>query len=355
MVLPDFFKGKKIFLTGHTGFKGSWLLHMLYLLGSEVKGYALAPGNSTDLYYQMNGDEMCYTSVIADIRDQHSLMGEIVRFEPDIIFHLAAQPLVRKSYDEPVDTFETNVMGTVHVLEAMRGLTNPCAAIMITTDKVYENPENGKAFIESDKLGGYDPYSSSKAAAEIAIASYRKSYFPPQAFPMHQKSVIALRAGNVIGGGDYSDDRIIPDIYRAIINEETVKLRNPGAIRPWQHVLEPLGVYLEVAQTLLTNDPDKLLPAYNIGPDAKDMLTVETVTRKFIRYYGAGNYEVAEDAKRLHEAGTLLLDNSALQNDLGWQPKYHADEAIRLTAEWYANKEQSASEKMRQQIISFFS
>jgi CDP-glucose 4,6-dehydratase len=238
----------------------------------------------------------------------------------------------------------------------MRGLTNPCAAIMVTTDKVYENPENGKAFIESDKLGGHDPYSSSKAAAEIAIASYRKSYFPPHTFSRHQKSVIALRAGNVIGGGDYSDDRIIPDIYRSIIKEETVKLRNPGAIRPWQHVLEPLGVYLKVAQALLlANDPSRLLPAYNIGPDAKDMLTVETVTRKFIQYYGAGSYEVAEDAKKLHEAGTLLLDNNALQKDLDWQPRYHADEAIRLTAEWYANKEQSASEKMRQQIVSFFS
>lgn len=351
MILPDFFKGKKVFLTGHTGFKGSWLLHMLYLLGAEVKGYALAPENSNDLYCQMNGDQMCYSSVIADIRDQHALMGEIIRFEPDIILHLAAQALVRKSYDQPVDTFETNVMGTVNVLEAMRGLKNPCTGIMITTDKVYENSENGKAFTESDKLGGHDPYSSSKASAEIAIASYRKSYFSPQNFTKHQKSVIALRAGNVIGGGDYSDDRIIPDIYRSIINEETVKLRNPGAIRPWQHVLEPLNVYLGMAQTLLTNGPENFLPAYNIGPDAKDMLTVETVTQKFIQYYGAGSYELTEDAQKLHEAGILLLDNSAIQKDLGWAPKYNADEAIRLTAEWYANKEQSASEKMKQQIV----
>lgn len=354
MIAPDFFKGKKVFLTGHTGFKGSWLLHMLYLLSAEVKGYALAPENNGDLYNQMNGDQMCYSSVIADIRDQHTLMGEIIRFEPDIIIHLAAQPLVRKSYSLPVETFDTNVMGTINVLEAMRGLKNPCAGIMITTDKVYENSETGKAFKESDKLGGHDPYSSSKAAAEIAIASYRKSYFAPTDFAQHQKSVIALRAGNVIGGGDYSEDRIIPDIYRAILNEETVKLRNPAAVRPWQHVLEPLGVYLELAQVLFMNGPENLLPAYNIGPDAQDMLTVETVTRKFIQYYGAGHYEVAQDAQNLHEAGTLLLDNSALQKDLGWRPKYHADEAIRLTAEWYADKEQDARQKMQQQIKAFW-
>lgn len=354
MISPDFFKGKKVFLTGHTGFKGSWLLHMLYLSGAEVKGYALAPENSADLYCQMNGDQMCYSSVIADIRDKHELNGEIIRFEPDIILHLAAQPLVRRSYDQPIETFETNVMGTINVLEAMRGLKNPCAGMMITTDKVYENSETGKAFIESDKLGGHDPYSSSKAAAEIAIASYRKSYFPTQEFAKHQKSVMALRAGNVIGGGDYSEDRIIPDIYRSILNEETVKLRKPGAIRPWQHVLEPLGVYLDLAQALLTKGPNNFLPAYNIGPGAKDMLTVEAVTQKFIQYYGAGHYEVAKDAQNLHEAGTLLLDNSAIQKDLGWTPKYHADEAIRLTAEWYAHKEQSAAEKMKQQIEAFW-
>lgn len=355
MALPAFFKDKKIFLTGHTGFKGSWLLQMLYLMGAKVKGFALAPENDDDLYHQLNGEQLCYQSVIADIRNAHLLQGEIIRFEPDLIIHLAAQPLVRRSYENPVETFDVNVMGTINVLEAMRGLEKPCTGVMITTDKVYENNENGHAFLESDKLGGHDPYSSSKAAAEIAIASYRKSYFSPESFKQHQKNLVAMRAGNVIGGGDYAEDRIIPDIVRSIRREETVKLRNPKAVRPWQHVLEPLAAYLMIAEKMMSGGGANLLPAYNIGPDVADVLTVESVTQKFIHYFGSGKYEVHQDATNPHEAGTLMLDNSAIKQDLNWLPRYNAEEAIKLTANWYAEKEQNATEKTTQQIINFYS
>lgn len=354
MPLPTFFKNKKIFLTGHTGFKGSWLLQMLYLMGAEVKGYSLLPENDDDLFYQIGGEKRCYSSVIADIRDRHLLRGEIIRFEPDAIIHLAAQPLVRRSYEQPVETFDVNVMGTINVLEAMRDLEKPCAGIMITTDKVYENNENGQAFKESDKLGGHDPYSSSKAAAEIAIASYRKSYFAAQDYAKHHKSIVAMRAGNVIGGGDYSEDRIIPDIVRAIKRRTPVKLRNPKAVRPWQHVIEPLAVYLQVAEKMMKGEGAELLPAYNIGPDASDVLDVETVTKKFIQYYGDGKYEAASNPLNPHEAGTLILDNAAIKTDLGWQPKFNADEAIRLTANWYSDKERSAGEKIEEQVRGYY-
>lgn len=354
MPLPTFFKNKKIFLTGHTGFKGSWLLQMLYQMGAEVKGYALEPENEDDLFCQIEGDQLCYSSVIGDIRDAHLLRGEIIRFEPEIIIHLAAQPLVRRSYEQPVTTFDTNVMGTINVLEALRELKNPCAGIMITTDKVYVNNESGQAFKESDKLGGHDPYSSSKAAAEIAIESYRKSYFSPETFRKHQKSVVAMRAGNVIGGGDYAEDRIIPDIVRSIKRGEEVQLRNPKAVRPWQHVIEPLAAYLLVAEKSLSAEAVNLLPAYNIGPDASDVLDVETVTKMFIQDYGAGKYKVASNPQNPHEAGTLILDNAAIKRDLGWQPKFNAAQAIRMTADWYARKEKPAREKIKEQVSLYY-
>jgi len=347
------FKGKKVFLTGHTGFKGTWLLHILHLLGAQVKGYALAPESSHDLYNQINGDTLCYTSVIADIRNNTLLQGELIRFEPDFVFHLAAQPLVRRSYQEPVYTFDVNVMGTIHVLEALRHLQKPCVALMVTTDKVYENTETGVAFMEEDKLGGHDPYSSSKAAAEIAISSYSKSYFPPERFQEHQKSIAALRAGNVIGGGDYATDRIIPDIVRAIESGDTVKIRHPKAIRPWQHVLEPLFSYLELAR-LIQENPGQYEGAYNIGPDKNDMLEVLEVAKWFIHYYGKGSYEIAQNQHAPHEAMHLMLDNHKISQTLKRSPRWSAQVAIQKTAEWYADKTTPALEKCKQQILSFY-
>lgn len=350
--MESIFKNKRVFLTGHTGFKGAWLLQILQHWGADVKGYALAPESDKDLYNQINGDKLCYASVIGDVQDAHLLKGELVRFEPDFVFHLAARSLVRPSYENPVDTFAVNVMGTINVLEAMRSLDKPCAGIMITTDKVYENHELGTPFAEGDKLGGYDPYSASKAAAEIAISSYRNSFFHPEKYQQHHKSIASLRAGNVIGGGDYAVDRIIPDIVRSIEREQPVVLRNPGAVRPWQHVLEPLMAYLTLAAKM-TEEPQQLATAYNIGPEPEDVLDVETVTRKFIGYYGKGTYEIEGNARQPHEAQLLLLDNSRIKEAIGLQPRFNADEAIKMTASWYADKERSATEKCMEQITGF--
>jgi CDP-glucose 4,6-dehydratase len=270
------------------------------------------------------------------------------------VFHLAAQPLVRYSYEHPAKTFETNVMGTINVLEAMRSLQKPCVGIMVTTDKVYENNELGTAFKEDEKLGGHDPYSASKAACEIAIASYRHSFFNPAKYNDHQKAIASVRAGNVIGGGDFAADRIIPDIVRAIEHGEHVVLRNPKSVRPWQHVLEPLLVYLTLAEKMVDN-PVELSNAFNIGPEKTDILNVETVTQKFIQRFGKGNYNIEQNTNHPHEANLLMLDNDKIKASLNWIPHYTAEQAIELTADWYANKEQSAAEKCLAQINNYIS
>jgi CDP-glucose 4,6-dehydratase len=347
------YSGKKVFLTGHTGFKGTWLLQILHWLGANVKGYSLAPEKPNDLYHQVQGDKLCYSSIIADICDKQKLQTEIARFEPDFVFHFAAQPLVRRGYDLPSYTFMVNAQGTAHVLDSMRSLTNPSTGIMITTDKVYDNPERGIPFAEDDKLGGYDPYSASKASAEIVIDSFRRSFFHPDKYQKHLKSIASARAGNVIGGGDYSDDRIIADIVRAISFGETVNLRNPASVRPWQHVLEPLSAYLLLGARM-AEDPVKYSTAYNFGPDPDDMLTVEELTKVFIEHYGQGTYEVLANPDAPHEAKLLLLNSNKALQDLGWQSLMDARTAIRWTAEWYANKQAPAHEKCMWQIEGYF-
>lgn len=347
--LQNAFQGKKVFLTGHTGFKGSWMLQLLDFLGAQVKGYALAPQSDKDLFVQLGGEQLCYASVIGNVLDEHLLKGELLRFEPDYVIHMAAQSLVRRGYDEPVDTFSVNVMGTINVLDALRGLEKACTAIMVTTDKVYENTEGGRPFLESDKLGGYDPYSASKAASELAIASYRRSYFPLADWKEHGKRLFSARSGNVIGGGDYSEDRIIPDIIRSVEREAMVRLRNPAAIRPWQHVVEPLVAYLLIAAEGAAGTR-RMDPAYNIGPDPEDVLDVETVTKTFIEYYGQGSYQVDGDGNHPYEAQTLLLDNGLIKDHLDWTPRLSADDSIRWTAEWYADRTRSAAEKTQAQI-----
>lgn len=352
-LLKNTFAGKRVLLTGHTGFKGAWLLQILNWLGADVKGYSLAPENPNDLYNEINGDALCYTSVIADLKDQHTLKGEIVRFEPDFVFHLAAQSLVRRSYEQPVDTFVVNAIGTAHVLEAMRALSRPCTGIMITTDKVYENPERGLPFTEEDKLGGYDPYSASKAATEIVIDSYRRSFFHPDQFDKHRKGIGAARAGNVIGGGDFAENRIVPDIVRALDRREKVVLRNPKSVRPWQHVLEPLAAYLLLGAKLAADN--KFSGAYNFGPEIDDNKTVEELTQIFLNAYGSEEgYEVNIDPNAPHEANLLLLDSAKAKSALNWHPKLDAAEAIRWTAEWYADKSTPAHEKCLQQIKKYF-
>jgi CDP-glucose 4,6-dehydratase len=351
--LRSVYSGKRVFLTGHTGFKGAWMLQILHWLGANVKGYSLAPEKRNDLYHQIDGDRLCYSSVLGDICDKQKLQSELVRFEPDFVFHFAAQALVRRGYDMPSYTFMVNSQGTAHVLDALHALPPAAVGVMITTDKVYDNPERGLPFKEDDKLGGYDPYSASKAAAEIVIDSYRRSFFNPADYSNHEKTIAAARAGNVIGGGDYSDNRIIPDIVRSIAFGETVGLRNPNSIRPWQHVLEPLGAYLLLGAKM-TEDPVQYATAYNFGPNPEDMLTVEDLTKTFIDSYGAGSYKSFLEDGAPHEAKLLLLDSSKAYQHLGWKSQMDARTAIRWTAEWYADKHRTAHEKCVEQITEYF-
>ncbi len=333
MNLEQIFKAKKVFLTGHTGFKGSWLLTWLHLLGAQIKGYALAPENSHDLFYAIDGNNLC-DSVLADIRDKERVKQEILDFQPDFIFHLAAQPLVIQSYKDPVYTFEVNTTGTANVLDALRFVEKSCIAVMITTDKVYHNYETGQAYKEDDRLGGYDPYSASKGAAEIVIDSYRKSFFNPAKYADHKKSVSVARAGNVIGGGDWAKDRIIPDIVKALSAQQTIQVRNPKAVRPWQHVLEPLSGYLTLAAKQ-TENPVAFADAYNFGPRLADNLTVKEIVEEAINVWGIGNYEIPELKNAVHEAGLLQLDITKAKEQLNWHPKYTATLAIYKTLFWY--------------------
>jgi CDP-glucose 4,6-dehydratase len=331
--LVNTYKNKKIFLSGHTGFKGSWMLAWLHLLGCQIKGYSLTPEHSEDLYNVIDGDDLCQ-SVIADIRDKQRLENEILDFQPDFVFHLAAQPLVRRSYNDPITTYETNVMGTAYLLEAVKKLKKPCSVILITTDKVYENKEWVYPYRENDRLGGYDPYSASKAAAELIISSYRNSFFNPDTYTSHQKGIAVARAGNVIGGGDWSEDRLIPDIIKALKANEKIVVRNPNAVRPWQHVLEPIKGYLQLGAKL-AEQPVKFSQAYNFGPYMADTLTVGEVVQKAIAIWGGGEIEIQQNKLAPHEAGLLKLDINKAVNDLEWRPRLNAEQAITNTIEWY--------------------
>ncbi|MBK8145236.1 MAG: CDP-glucose 4,6-dehydratase [Bacteroidetes bacterium] len=332
--LRNHFKGKKVFITGHTGFKGSWLLQIVSLLGAEVKGYALAPEKSGDLFHLIDGESLCKSSVINDIRDAAKLRHELIHFEPDFVFHMAAQPLVLEGYQQPLYTFEVNAQGTANLLDALRYLPKKCVVVCITTDKVYENNDGNRAFIESDKLGGYDPYSASKAAAEIIISSYRNSFFNANNYEAHQKSLVSVRAGNVIGGGDFADNRIIPDIVKALKIMPKFYCGNPHATRPWQHVIEPLGAYLLLASKMVES-PTKYTDAYNIGPNEADVSSVESLTRIAIEKAGTGSIKIVENLQKVHEASTLRLDISKIKEDIGWVPTYNARTAIEKTIEWY--------------------
>ena len=333
MELIDIYRGKKVFLTGHTGFKGAWLLQWLHLLGAQTCGYALAPENPEDLYHLIGGNSLG-ESILADLRDRDKLEDVILSFQPDFIFHLAAQPLVRLSYETPSDTFAVNAIGTAYVLDAVRKLAKPCTVVLITTDKVYENKEWVYPYRETDRLGGYDPYSASKACAELVINSYTQSFFNPAAFGQHQKGIASARAGNVIGGGDWAKDRIIPDIVRALRAGQPVIVRNPKAVRPWQHVLEPLGGYLLLGARLAA-EPLSYGGAWNFGPYAEDNKTVGELVAAAITTWGSGNYEIPVLLNQPHEAGLLKLDINKTTNELGWHPKHTATQAIEKTLAWY--------------------
>ncbi|NML68054.1 CDP-glucose 4,6-dehydratase [Hymenobacter sp. RP-2-7] len=327
------YAGKKVFLTGHTGFKGSWLLYWLHLLGATVKGYALPPDSQPSLFGLLGGEQLC-ESVLADLNDRAALEKALLDFQPDFIFHLAAQPLVRLSYELPVETFATNALGTANLLDAARRLRKPCTAVLITTDKVYENREWVYPYRENDRLGGYDPYSASKACAELVINCYAQSFFNPAEYERHQLGLAVGRAGNVIGGGDWARDRIIPDIVRALGQGQPVQVRNPQAVRPWQHVLEPLGGYLLLGARLAA-EPARYAGPWNFGPHLQDALPVSALVDTALSAWGSGQYEMPALAGQPHEAGLLKLDISKALNELGWQPHFSAAESIRTTIAWY--------------------
>jgi CDP-glucose 4,6-dehydratase len=345
MSSESFFSGKKVLITGHTGFKGSWLSHILLWMGADVAGYSLKPETKPNLFSVLKlKDRM--ENHFQDIRDYSEILSAIKEEKPEIIFHLAAQPLVRDSYGDPLYTYETNLMGTVNVLQAMKETGEVKAAVMITTDKVYENKETAKPYKEDDELGGYDPYSASKACCELAIRSYTRSFFNGQ------KTLIAsARAGNVIGGGDWSKDRLVPDMVRSIFEkEEHVVLRNPDAVRPWQHVLDPLNGYLMLAKGLEQGRKD-LVGAWNFAPEDGNCISVEELVKKM----GKGAYRIERDHSK-HEMTLLKLDASKAKSVLGWKPRLGIDKTLEWTFEWYRSyySKEDARQLADKQIEEFF-
>ena len=329
-----FYSGKRVLVTGHTGFKGSWLSIWLHELGAEVIGVGLDPYSDKDNYVLSEIGKKIKVDLRADIRDGERMKQIFSEYHPEIVFHLAAQPLVRLSYEEPVDTWQTNVIGSINIMEAVRQTDSVKVAVMITTDKCYENREQNHAYREDEPMGGFDPYSSSKGAAEIAISSWRRSFMNPNDYEKHHKSIASVRAGNVIGGGDWAKDRIIPDCIRAIEAGKPITIRNRNAVRPWQHVLEPLNGYLLLAKKMW-NEPTKYCEGWNFGPKMDSVVSVWDVASKLISEYGQGRLVDKSDDNSLHEANLLMLDISKSAMWLGWKPKMETDECIELTVDWY--------------------
>lgn len=333
-IYDGFFAGKKVLVTGHTGFKGSWLSIWLNELGAEVIGIGLEPHSEKDNYVLSGIGNRIETDIRVDIRDGKKIKDIFVQYQPEVIFHLAAQPLVRLSYESPVETYQTNLMGTINILEAIRVTNSVKVGIMITTDKCYENREQIWGYREEDAMGGYDPYSSSKGCCELAIASWRRSFFNPYDYEKHGKAIASVRAGNVIGGGDWAVDRIVPDCIRAIENNQPIEIRSPKSIRPWQHVLEPLSGYMVLAKKMW-DEPTKYSGGWNFGPQTESVTTVWEVAQKIIQHYGQGSLKDVSDPKALHEATLLTLDITKAQVKLGWKPRMNIDQCIELVADWY--------------------
>lgn len=332
-IFQQFYKGKTVLVTGHTGFKGSWLAIWLHEMGAKVIGYALDPATDRDNFV-LTGLAEKITDIRGDIRDAEAVNAVFEKYQPEIVFHLAAQPIVRLSYEQPVETYQTNVMGTINVMEAFRRCASSRVAVMITTDKCYENREQIWGYRENEPMGGYDPYSSSKGAAEIAISSWRRSFMHPDKYEQHHKAIASVRAGNVIGGGDWAKDRIIPDCIRALEASQPIAIRNRTAVRPWQHVLEPLSGYLLLAQKMWEN-PTRYCEGWNFGPNAESIATVWDIASLLIRHYGSGALKDASDPNAVHEANLLMLDISKARFQLGWNPRLNLNQTAKLTAEWY--------------------
>lgn len=331
--LQEVYNGKRVLITGHTGFKGSWMTNWLLKLGASVIGYSLDPeyiaGN-----YVLSGIKDKIVDIRGDIRDSDKLYGVFENYKPEIVFHFAAQPIVSTSYENPKYTYDVNVMGTLNVLEGIRLTPEVEAGVIVTSDKCYENKEWVWGYRESDSLGGYDPYSSSKGCVELLVSCYANSFLNPKN-NAHFKGIATARAGNVIGGGDWSIGRIIPDCIKALQKGKAIKVNNPYSIRPWQHVLEPIGGYLILGAKLLT-EGDKFSGAWNFGPNSKEAVSVEALVKKTIGYWGSGRYDIIkENIKHFHESSILRLDISKAQAYLNWYPLWNIDKAIEKTVEWY--------------------
>ena len=349
------FNSKRVLITGHTGFKGSWLCLILKQLGADVYGYALDPSTNPSLFKEANIEDLI-TSYIGDIRDLKYLLEVVQKIKPEIVIHMAAQPLVRESYKIPVETYSVNVMGTVHILEACRQTSSVKAIVNVTTDKCYENKEWHWGYRENEPMGGYDPYSNSKGCSELVTSAYRNSYFNPQKYEEHGVGLASGRAGNVIGGGDWAEDRLIPDFFRAIIKGKKVMIRSPFAIRPWQHVLEPLSGYLTLAAKLYT-DGAKYSEGWNFGPDDTDAKNVKWITNEICTLWGNdATYEI-DNNPQPHEANYLKLDCSKANAELEWIPKWNIQTTLQSIVNW--NKKfldgKNARDITEEQIHLYFS
>jgi CDP-glucose 4,6-dehydratase len=334
--LPAAFAGRSVFVTGHTGFKGSWLSLWLSRLGARVTGYALAPPTQPSAFVAAGVRDVLTAHHEADIRDSLRLDQALRECAPDVVLHLAAQPLVRASYQQPRETIEVNVVGTSGVLDAVRAYGRPCVVIVVTSDKCYDNREHVFGYRETDPLGGLDPYSASKGAAEIVVASYRQSFFPPERVHIHGVRLASVRAGNVIGGGDWAQDRIVADAARSLSCGQPVAVRNPSSTRPWQHVLEPLGGYLLLAARMLAApDEARLAEAWNFGPSSIEAVSVGELVDLFVTAWGAGSWMDKSVRGQPHEAKLLRLSIDKAITQLGWRPRWSVGEAIRRTALWY--------------------
>ena len=334
-IFNGFFRGKRVLVTGHTGFKGSWLCIWLNELGAEIVGVGLDPYSEKDNFILSKIGDKIVADVRADIRDGQKMSQLFEKYQPEIVFHLAAQPLVRLSYEIPVDTYETNVMGTIHVMEAIRATSSVKVAVMITTDKCYDNCETLEGYVETDPFGGYDPYSSSKGACEVAIQSWRRSYFNPNDYGRkHNVSIASVRAGNVIGGGDWAKDRIIPDCIRSLESTQIIEIRSPKAVRPWEHVLEPLSGYMLLAKKMWEK-PTEFCEGWNFGPEQDSVLTVWDVATSIVRKFGYGELKDVSNPDNLHEANLLMLNIVKAKTRLGWYPRMNAQQTIELTVDWY--------------------
>ena len=329
------FKGKRVLVTGHTGFKGSWLAIWLHRLGARVSGYALPPENTPSNFVASNVAGLLEHDIVADIRAAHRFEQALRDIRPDVVLHLAAQALVRVGYETPRETFDVNVMGTVNVLDALRRVGHPCVCVVITSDKCYENREQVWGYRETDAMGGYDPYSASKGCAELVVSSMRRSYFPPRELLRHQVKVASARAGNVIGGGDWARDRIVTDLMKSIVEGRPVEVRSPASVRPWQHVLEPLSGYLQLAARMLESDDPRWLEGWNFGPVTGVEMPVSDLVEQLIAAWGEGSWVDVSGAAAPHEARVLRLSIDKAMVDLGWRPRWSTARALLHLARWY--------------------